>query len=160
MNETTKTKRITDNHDVNNVEKAWWMHPVFLVIVVLLFSGINTALLFGVLDTITPDVGFIAVLIAFFIAFILNIIPIAVARLKNRGVCSPGPGTEFRLFAAMLIYALLYTETVIARFYITDRESIMAVMIASVLALVPLLSSMINYLLVSIILSTKQTGEP
>ena len=106
---------------LQKADRSWWASPPVIVLLTLFLSVLDALVLFDIMDAAMVQSAWLGSLVAFGIALVLNIIPLALAKLLHQAI--------YRLkrhagkLAAVLLaaFVLLFSATVYLRFAFSER---------------------------------------
>ena len=109
--------------NVDTLEKSeehWWTNKVFVILFTVLLAFADFSVLYSVLDMALTQAWYLGLLVSLVVAFLLNFIPLVVAKNYFRTIYKLRRMAFVWLIAAIITFLLLYGATVYFRFAYRD----------------------------------------
>ena len=109
--------------NVDTLEKSeehWWTHQVFVIIFTGVLALADFSVLYSILDMAMTQAWYLGLLLSIVVAFLLNFIPLVIAKNYFRAIYKLRRMALFWLIASIITFFLLYGATVYFRFAYRD----------------------------------------
>jgi hypothetical protein len=101
-------------------EEEWWTNPMFVKIFTVVLAFADFSVLYSILDRAVTQAWYLGLVLAIVVAFMLNFLPVMIAKYYFRTVYKLRRMAALQLVLAIIGFLLLYVGTVYFRFTFQD----------------------------------------
>ncbi len=101
-------------------EESWWSNPVVIIFVTISMSVLDGLVLYDIMDRATTQSEVLGYILAYGIALILNMIPLATAKFTHQWLYNIKCNAKKWTILTIIAFTLLFSGTVALRIAYTD----------------------------------------